>query len=46
MIIGGAMIRLSHRFGVPKALRDLPRLGVRWRLADDLEDLNGWVRSP
>ena len=28
MIIGDAVIRLNHRFDVPKALRDLPRLGV------------------
>ena len=46
IIIGGAMIRLSHRFGVPKALRDLPRLGVRWRLADDLEDLEWLGEGP
>ena len=46
MIIGDAVIRLSHRFDVPKALRDLPRLGVRWRLAEDLEDFEWLGEGP
>jgi beta-galactosidase len=39
-------VRVVHRFRVPEALADLPRLGVRWVLAPGLDRLAWWGRGP
>jgi len=41
-----AALHVSHRFQVPKALEDLPRLGVRYRLNPDFEHLSWYGRGP
>jgi beta-galactosidase len=33
----GGTLRFEHRFRVPREMDDLPRVGVRWALASDLE---------
>jgi beta-galactosidase len=41
-----AALHVSHRFQVPKALKDLPRLGVRYRMNPDFEHLSWHGRGP
>lgn len=42
----GDCLSIKHRFQVPKALEDLPRLGVRYCLSKDLEALSWYGRGP
>ena len=39
-------IRVRHRFQVPKPFRDLPRVGIRWQLAGNLETLTWFGNGP
>lgn len=39
-------IRVRHRFRVPKAFKDLPRIGVRWQLASGFEALSWFGNGP
>lgn len=43
---GGSTVRLDQEFQVPKALADLPRLGVCWELAPGFESLTWFGRGP
>ena len=37
---------VRHQFSIDKSLPDLPRIGVRYRLADDYEQLSWFGRGP
>ncbi|MGH0030541.1 MAG: beta-galactosidase small subunit, partial [Myxococcota bacterium] len=43
---GDGSLRSDHTIDVPEALDDLPRVGVRLRLAGDLEELAWFGRGP
>ncbi|MDZ7684038.1 MAG: hypothetical protein U5O39_02415 [Gammaproteobacteria bacterium] len=45
-VTAGEDIRISHRFTVPAALADLPRLGVRLQLPSAFESLRWFGRGP
>lgn len=46
VIDSDSRLSISHRFDVSKALSDLPRLGVRWKLPGTFERLGWFGRGP
>ena len=44
--IGGEGLRFEHRIRIPRALDDLPRIGVHWLLPGDLEEVEWFGLGP
>lgn len=44
--IGNERVHVSHQFSIPKTISDLPRVGVRWLLPQELESLSWFGNGP